>query len=193
MPDFLRFVTESLKPLFNFHDCGIFLLTENGEKHYDIAIEKDVSKSEANETIAMSGIELMEHRGSAIAWAMDEIEKQNAPVLFDFNDLVTRFPEYHQFQVYDHASVGYGDSLAANLTVGNKVLGMFCINALEKDFFKKEQFSLFKSVTDQLSVAVSNILANEDILKREREKTLLLQITENVTRLRDMPDFLTLH
>jgi hypothetical protein len=40
--------------------------------------------------------------------------------------------------------MGYRDCLAANLTVRGKSIGMFCINALAKDFFSKDVIPLFR-------------------------------------------------
>ena len=192
LPDFLGFVGEHLKPQFQFYDFGVFLLTDDDELHYDVVGVEGLSDTDWNKAMFETDITFAKHQDSLVAWMMDEIAENEGHKLFDFIDLEQRFPEFYQFKLREFKKEGYRDCLAANLVVGEKVLGMFCINALEKDHFKKERFSLFKNVTDQLSVAISNILANEDILKREREKTLLLQITEQVTKLRPLARFFTL-
>ncbi|MEO1050309.1 MAG: GAF domain-containing protein [Bacteroidota bacterium] len=191
LPEFLKFIITELKPIFNFYDVGIFLLTEDGKKHYDLAaLHPDISPSEWNDHINTQVPGLIQHADSSVEWAMKQVEAQGGVALLDFKDIFELQPEYPFFEGIDVLALGYRDCLAANLKVGEKVIGMFCINQLEKDFFKPEQFSLFKGVTEQLSVAISNILANKDILKREQEKTMLLNITEKVARLRDLPEFL---
>ncbi|QCW99448.1 GAF domain-containing protein [Aggregatimonas sangjinii] len=179
LPDFLSFVTTKLKPIFNFVDVGIFLLTDDGKYHYDMAGFNDkISSSPINSALLASGNESILHKDSLIDWMMLQIEKENGPVLFDFKLLVRDFPDYYQFTLVDMPNSGYRDCLAANLKIGDSVFGMFCINALQKDFFKKEQFSLFQNVTEQLSVAISNILANQQTEEEKKYSENLLEITE---------------
>lgn len=190
--DFLSFVMTKLQPIFKFYDVGVFLVTNDGQHHFDVA-STPTKIEEASSLNYFSNVDdtLIPHKDSAIQWAIEKIESENKPVLFDFKDLAKQFPDYYQFEAYDFVGEGYRDSLAANLKVGDDILGMFCINALEKDFFKKEQFSLFQNVTEQLSVAVSNILANNNIVEREQEKATLLEITSAVSKIRNLPDFLS--
>ncbi len=185
LPDFLSFVTKKLKPIFNFYDIGVFLLRENGEYNVDLAaIDLKISPSVGNETFYISKEKLVNHKGSLIEWMMDEIEKVGGPYLFDFVDLVERFPNYYQFELLDIVKEGYRDCLAANLKIGDSIFGMFCINAMEKNFFKQEQFSMFQNVTEQLSVAISNILANEELLREKMLKETLLEVSEAVNSIR---------
>lgn len=178
LPDFLTFVMRKLKPIFNFYDVGVFLLTNDGTHHYDIgSVATDINQANSLDFFSTSDIVLIEHKDSLIEWIMEEIEKAKAPVLFDFVDLVEKYPNYYQFVLADFIEAGYRDCLVANLKVGDEILGMFCINALEKDCFKKEQFSSFQNVTEQLSVAVSNILANEQMEEEKKFSENLLEIT----------------
>jgi GAF domain-containing protein len=181
--DLLKLIVEKVKPLFGFEECGLFVVSADGKTHSDwAAIKPAISLSEWslqsrwNSKVA-SVSENTPHLGSLIDWAMQEIEKARSPVLFDFKDMVARFPDYPQFVGIDVLGLGFRDSLAANLTVRGKAIGMFCINALQKDFFQPAVFPLFQSVTHTISIAVANILANEEILKREREKSQLLSIS----------------
>ncbi|WP_299246739.1 sigma 54-interacting transcriptional regulator [uncultured Aquimarina sp.] len=177
LPEFLNFVMSDLKQVFNFHDVGVFLLTDDGKKHYDIAgVYPNISTQEWKEAFSNTDIKLVEHSQSAIEWVMNICEDTDGPYLFDFEDLVKRFPDYYQFQLEYFKETGYRDCLVANLKVGETTFGMFCINALEKNFYKEEQFKLFQNVTEQLSVAISNILAQDSILRSERKKSLEVNI-----------------
>jgi GAF domain-containing protein len=66
---------------------------------------------------------------------------------------------------------------------------MFCINAHQKNHFKPEQFPLFQQIANQVTIAIANILANEELEQRaaaleasnaelRRQDALLLNITE---------------
>jgi hypothetical protein len=44
---------DKIKPLFGFHDCGLFVLSADGKTHSDLAaVLPDVSPSEWNKAIA---------------------------------------------------------------------------------------------------------------------------------------------
>lgn len=191
LPEFAAYITSELKLVFNFYNAGLFLLANEDEDHYDITtLHPEISPSRPNDTFKKAGIGYIKHKGSLIEWMMDKIEKNKGLVLFDFVELVASFPEYEQFQAVDLVKMGFRDCLAANLKVGDKVIGMFCINQLQKDFFPKAQYKLFTNVTKQLAVAISNIVATEDLEKRNQEKATLLKITDNVTKLKNLPEFL---
>jgi transcriptional regulator with GAF, ATPase, and Fis domain/predicted nucleic acid-binding Zn ribbon protein len=185
-PDLLRIIVEKIKPLFNFHDCGLFVLSPDETTHSDwAAVMPEVSPSEWNQMIG-SVSENIPHENSPVEWAMNEIDKINTPVLFDFADLLERFPGYPQFENVGLLEMGYRDCLGISLKARSKSIGWFCINALQKNFFKPEQYALFQSVAHSISIAVANILANEDILEREKEKSLLLSISNEIAQIRDL-------
>jgi GAF domain-containing protein len=186
--DLLRLIVDKIKPLFGFHDCGLFVVSPDGKTHSDLAaVLPDVSPSAWNEAIAAVSADVA-HGGSLVEWAMNELEATGGPVLFDFKELVERFPDYPQFNGIGPLEMGYRDCLAASLTVRGKSIGFFCINALKKDFFAPAIFPLFQSVTHSIAIAVANILANEEILEREREKALLLSLSEDMATIREGDD-----
>jgi transcriptional regulator with GAF, ATPase, and Fis domain len=188
--DLLRLIVNKIKPLFGFHDCGLFVVSPNGKTHSDLAaVLPDVSPSEWNQAIASVSTHV-DHPGSPVEWMIKELETAHRPVLFDFKDLMERFPTYPQLNGTGILEMGYRDCLAASLTVRGKSIGLFCINALQKDYFSPALFSLFRSVTHNISIAVANILANEEILEREREKSVLLSISEDIASVRDKKDLL---
>ena len=189
--DLLKLIVEKIRPLFGFHDCGLFVVGADGTTHSDLAALPGVDPSEFNQLHAPVSFGVP-HRGSLIECMMQEIEEAGGPVLFDFKELVEQYPRYPQFALAPFLESGYRDCLAANLVVRGKAIGMFCINALQKDFFKSDVFSLFQSVAHSVAIAVANILANEEILEREREKSQLLEITELIAQVKATNDLLRL-
>ena len=84
-----------------------------------------------------TGIELTPYKDSIIEWSMQKIASADDIYVFDYDELVDKFPDYYQFQLPEFKKEGYKESLAGRLKVGDKVLGMFCMNALKKGHFKK--------------------------------------------------------
>ncbi len=185
--EFLLFVVSEIKPIFKFDNLGVFILSEDGKQHYDVAgLYPEITNDDWDFTLKASGITNVPHKDSLIAFMMGQVDaSEEKVILFDFIDLEEKFPEYYQFKEYPIKEEGYRDCLATNLRVGTSSFGMFCINAKGKHFFKKSEFTLFKSIGEQLSVALDNILANESVLEEKNQKEMLLTISEAATKIRD--------
>ncbi len=190
--ELLRLIIDKTKPLFQFEDCGLFVLSSDGSKHSDWAsVVPGLDDSELN--LSMSEISGdLEHINSPVEYAMNSIESLGQAQLFNFKKLVEKFPDYAQFRAYANLDFPLRDCLSTNLKTGGKLIGMFCINSLSKDYFKPSQFGFFKSVGDAIAIAVANILANQEIERREKEKLALLEITEYIARVRETKDLLKL-
>lgn len=55
-------------------------------------------------------------------------------------------------------------------------------------FFSDGNYGVLQGIADQLSIAVSNILANEENLKRDRDIHLLLELSKSIAKVRDKDD-----
>ena len=178
----LKTIMAKLQPLFDFHDVGLFLVNEKENYHVDLAVdmpEINPLDSSMNHNIIPGKIA---HQESVVAWTIAQIEAAGQPVLFDFADLRQRFPDYPQWQGIPN---GYRDCLATTLKVQGEIIGMFCINALEKDKFATVDRILFQLVTDQLAVALDNMLSHERLIEEKRFKETLLSISEAVASIQD--------
>ena len=178
----LKTIIAKLQPLFDFHDIGLFLVNEKENYHVDLAVdmpEINPLGSSMNHNIVPGKIA---HQGSVVAWTIAQVEAAGQPVLFDFADLRQRFPDYPQWQGIPD---GYRDCLVTTLKVQGEIIGMFCINALEKDKFATVDRTLFQLVTDQLAVALDNMLSHERLIEEKRFKETLLSISEAVASIQD--------
>jgi transcriptional regulator with GAF, ATPase, and Fis domain len=167
--ELLKIIVEKVKPLFNFYDCGLFVLSNDGQTHTDwAAVSPEIRPKEWNQQIPLVSKDIP-HKKSLIEWMMQTFDKDNYPIIFDFQELITKFPDYPQFKDTGVTATGYQECLTAKLQTSDKIIGFFCINVLQKDFFRKEQFPLFQSVAHILSIAVANILANQDLANKSLE------------------------
>ncbi len=180
--DLIKVIVEKIQPIFNFHDCGLFVLSEDGQTHSDwAAIYEGVSPSELNDKIANVSRNL-EHTNTPPSYFIDECSKNDQPILFDFVDIVARFSKYPQIDAVGVLEMGYRDCLVYNLKSDGKTIGCFCINALEKNFFKENQFPIFQSVANIIAIAVKNIVAKESLVTENTIKSKLLEITKDITQ-----------
>jgi hypothetical protein len=67
--------------------------------------------------------------------------------------------------------MGHQEALAGTLKTAEKSLAASPSLYITRSGHKQYNWPWFSNVVDQLSVAVANILANEEILQREREKS----------------------
>lgn len=177
-------LVEKLKPLFDFEDCGIFVVSADGQFHRGLtAVMPEICGSAWSRFLAAHNAPQLVHLKSALEYMMGELAAHGSPRLFRFPALCRQFPLFPQFQFEDIAA--YGDCLAAELRSRDQVIGMLCLNAQKKNHFRLEQFHLLQAVADQVVVAVASILANEETLARERETATLLGISRALATIQD--------
>ncbi len=190
--ELLKLIIDKIKPIFHFYDIGLFVVNKAEDCHVDWAAEMPgISLSEANQLHFNNQYGKIPHKGTPVEWIMSAMQSSGEPALFDFHDLIKRFPAYPQFRLLGQ-KYDYRDCLAATLQAGGETIGMFCIIALEKGFFKQHQFPLFRAITDQLAVAIRNILSHEQVLEEQRFKEALLNISEVIAQVKDKESLLKL-
>src|SRR5690606_32891675 len=74
--------------------------------------------------------------------------------------------------------MGYSKMVGTPLQLGNKKLGILWIITNEINTL------LLEGICAQISVAISNIRSNEEILRREEEKTKLLSLSQEIAALK---------
>jgi formate hydrogenlyase transcriptional activator len=96
---------------------------------------------------------------------------------------------YHSESCPDNIKHEYENGIREKVIVAMQVEGkttaVFCINSSIKGRYTEHVLELIKGVSYQVSISLSNILANEDISKREREKALLLSFSNDLATVRD--------
>ncbi len=179
--ELLTVIREKAQELIPFYDTGILIVESDGQYHYDLAVNlQGWDQSKTNQQLYAQGLHRVPHPGSAIERSINEVEAAQSPIIQDYEQLFEQ-NNHPFFPILKEA--GYKEGLATLLRSGGKVLGMFWLNSLTKDHFHPKQFEIFQAIADQVSVAVANILANEEILQqkqdieeREREKALQVSI-----------------
>lgn len=103
------------------------------------------------------------------------------PVVFNLAEVLGESGSPAFFQMnYDN---GIRQAVVACLSKGDEVFG-FWILFFDEEFIPKK-LTLIKSLGDQIAIAVSNIKANEEIQRRENEKSRLLDFSNVIASVRD--------
>ncbi|WP_229216556.1 sigma 54-interacting transcriptional regulator [Dyadobacter sp. 3J3] len=103
------------------------------------------------------------------------------PVIFDMQELVEKQELLPYFAV--NYESGISQIVIAKFSKLGETFGFWMIHFDEKQNANK--LSLINSLANQISIAVSNITANEEIWRREEEKSSLLAFSNAIASVRD--------
>ncbi|HEY4064414.1 MAG TPA: sigma 54-interacting transcriptional regulator [Puia sp.] len=84
---------------------------------------------------------------------------------------------------------GVREILITKLLKEEKPMGFIHVYSDRPGSFSAEFRSVIKGIAPQLSGAVSNILKNEEVLKKEKEKSFLLELSSDIAKVRTKEDF----
>ncbi len=173
--DLLDIISEHVKPIFGFEFSAVVLLNEDdthqafllhgfGETKPDTALQKAATE-----------------RNPVWDGVAERVLQSGKAGIFSAGEMLRQHPQvgYLQFlQLH-----GIREMMTAALRYQNQPIGLLYLYSRETGRFGEGQLPLFQAIADQVAVAVANVLANEEILEREREKTLQIEVTNALTTL----------
>ncbi|MEO7523069.1 MAG: GAF domain-containing protein, partial [Ferruginibacter sp.] len=179
--DLLQVLNIKLKALFPIIGFGITLQNEDGVTHSPFVVDSD---DPIKNDIDFEKVITLKY--SIEDGVYDRIVQTSEPVLINVDDIKTR--------VQTAAYVAFWKKLNVRQVVGNGLgvagKNMGCLIFLLQDSTTERiDHALMKGVCAAVSVAVSNVKSNEEIIKREEEKTMLLAFSHEVAGLRTRNDF----
>lgn len=179
--DLFRVIMEKIKPIFGFDDAVVFISDFEQDCYYLLLSSTPQNRLENKfyEPLAARTLSL---KDSIEEW----IISHDKPFIYSTEEFTERFRNAPGVQLMQE--VGIKDGMFGVMKNGGKTIGSFHVHSEGENFFRPKQLKVFQSVTEQLAVAVANILANEEILEREREKALLLSLSEDMATIRDRRD-----
>lgn len=176
--DLLQIIHNKLKRLFDF---GYHWLTVINDDHTTMAtFLQDSLPNVEDEPCYQEAIKVKYVTNDGI---FNKVLLLNEPHVFNLEQLNQQgdMPGYMQ-ALYAN---GVKKTVMINLRVGTRIIGVWAICLTESKEIKARQLGLIKGLCDQLSIAVSNILANEEIVEREKEKSRLLAFSNAIASVRD--------
>ena len=118
----------------------------------------------------------------------DDIAAPHIPVVKDVASLLLSGNRAVSFI----SSAGIVEYVSIKLVEGNELIGLFVLLSERKNSFKPDDLNLLQRISYQLSIATANIIANEEISKREEEKTILLSLSKEIAAVRNKNELLHL-
>ncbi|MBA4057437.1 MAG: hypothetical protein C0490_22170, partial [Marivirga sp.] len=159
--DLFHVVNSKLKELFSIDGFGIGLINEDGKTHSTFLLGVNTSIENHPDFKA-----LISQKFDVTDGVFDLVLHSDDPVKLDVNKLVDSdaLPAYARFWKL----VGLRSIVGIALRVGEKNLGCLFFH-LEPDQLDRLRNNLLKGVCSQISIALSNILANEKVATQLRE------------------------
>ncbi|HEX8023516.1 sigma 54-interacting transcriptional regulator [Mucilaginibacter sp.] len=178
--DLVRVINTDLRKIFDFESILIFML--NGEYDQGSFILSSEPGHNAAKPDGPSNI-----NQNTLNCLSKVLQTEGAQV-FDMEQLYYQetSPEY----VKQEFKNGIKEKVAVSLKDGDNYLGVFCVNSSVKGGYTDHDLELIKGVAYQISTAVSNIIANEEISRREAERELLLSLSIDIGAIKNTNELL---
>ncbi|MNX45978.1 Formate hydrogenlyase transcriptional activator [compost metagenome] len=177
-------IDRNLRNLFNFEEILIMLINKDQTYH---AFLNSIDYPEAGSTYYQK--EALK-RDVSHDCCLSKVMQSEGIVVLNMKQLCDdgRVPDYIKME-YEN---GIKEKIAIRLRDNEKDIGAFFINAAVCGLYSDHQLELIEGISYQLSIAISNILANEEIATREEERELLLSISIDIAVVRNQQELVNL-
>lgn len=166
--ELIKVIFKIIKPIFPFDEAGLFIIDKDKDEHYELLDDIDILGDHGpvqNMLIQQDLLGKFKHKGSAV----DFLSRGIDPRLFIIEKDQEKWP-HPQFELM--LRMGLRQIIGIGLRSGSETFGMLCFTSTEENFYSEEDFPFFKAISDQVSLCLKNVLANEEILRLNQELKL---------------------
>jgi transcriptional regulator with GAF, ATPase, and Fis domain len=180
--DLLILFKKRIKGLFYFTHTIVTLIDYKDETYIPFLLDNDGSPIRAHARYQ----EMVQSRFSLNEPFIQAVLQSDDPVSFLLEDVMDQ-PKSPTFLRVNYEK-GVREILMTRLMKEEKPMGFIHIYNDKPGSFTTEFRNVIKGIAPQLSSAVSNIIKNEEILKKEKEKSFLLDFSSDVATVRTKED-----
>ncbi|MBD3581816.1 sigma-54-dependent Fis family transcriptional regulator [Flavobacterium selenitireducens] len=180
--DLIILFTKRIRAFFEFTHTIVTLIDPKDETYTPFLLDNErspIRDHDAYDGLTQSHFNLNEPFIKAVL-------ASDGPVSFYLNDVMDQ-PQSPSFLKVNYDR-GVREILMATLWNEEKPMGFIHIYSNNTKTFTEEFRNIIKGIAPQLSVAVSNIIKNEELQKKESEKSFLLDFSQDVAAVRDKND-----
>jgi len=176
--DLLVLFSKRIKSLFYFTHTIVTLIDYKDEYYYPFLLDKE------NSPIRYHALyqELVNSRFSLNEPFIQEVLQTDGPVTFQLEAVMDK-PGSPLFLRANYEK-GVKEVMMTRLMKEGRPMGFIHIYSDRPGSFTDEFRSVIKGIAPQLSGAVSNIIKNEEIVNKEREKSFLLDFSRDIAAVR---------
>ncbi|GAA4272925.1 sigma 54-interacting transcriptional regulator [Aquimarina gracilis] len=174
--ELLRISINVIEPVFSFSEIGFFVIDKLQNTRTDLMAKyPDFTQKQTDKDINSLGLETSPYIGSSVEYLCNQTEKTNLPFRANFQELISKFPDVKEFKNVPGINK-WQDTLAYNLKVGDVTIGAISIVSQKRDFYANYNLELFKSICDQIAVALNGVLSKDSIVKQRLESELQVKL-----------------
>jgi len=176
--ELLTFINTRLKNIFYFTHSSIAALNDD-KKTFTVYLTDPHSRSRDHPEY----MEMITTKYLVKDSVFDTILNSSEPTVSDIekNAKLPNAPHYSKV----HYEAGLREAVSIPLQGEKRTFGVITFYSDVKNCFNTNTMNIIRGVASQVAIAVSNILAHEDVRQREKEKTLLLSFSHDIASVRD--------
>ncbi len=186
--ELLKVIFETIKPVFPFDTAGLFIIDHKNDEHYEILDNIDILGQHDATQVEIINSNLLgrfKHKGSGIEY----VSRKGGPRLFDLKKDAKKWPHPQINIMLDN---GLRQLIGIGLKSGSETFGMLCFSSKKEDFYSEKDFSFFKAISEQVALAVSNVLSSEEVLLQKEKVENLLSISNTISTIASGADLIRL-
>ena len=175
-----RVIHHRLREFFFFDDIVICIINNDKETHSAFIHLFEGGKAQSNfDSIVSDSFRIKDG-------IFDLVLDSEEAMSFDLDELMgmEQVPPYIEF---DYGN-GMRQMVAIALRKGKENFAAMFVLVKQKNSLQDRHFKVLKGISYQLSIAVANVLANDEIQKREAEKSILLSLSNEIATVRNGND-----
>jgi len=181
--DLLVLFSKRIKSLFYFTHTIVTLIDYKDETYTPFLLDNENSPIRGHAMYQ----QLVHSRFSLNEPFIQAVLHADKPISFLLTDIMDQ-PQSPSFLRVNY-SEGVKEILMTNLMKEGKPMGFIHIYSDRVGSFTHEFRSVIKGIAPQLSSAISNIIKNEELLKKEKEKSFLLDFSSDIAAVRTKEEF----
>ncbi len=121
---------------------------------------------------------------SSIAYGVvNRTMERDNPVFFQLADLMEK-PDAHVYVKF-YSKSGIEEFVGVSMRNKNGIFGGLYLFSENKHTYHPRQYNMIKAIGNQISNAVANILAHDELIRKEAEKTMLLALSNEISSIRE--------
>ncbi|MEV4881958.1 sigma 54-interacting transcriptional regulator [Chitinophaga ginsengisegetis] len=183
--DLITLFKNRIKGLFYFTHTIITLIDHKDETYYAFLLDNEGSPIRTHPRYR----EMVAARFSLNAPFIQAVLTSDEPVSYILEDIMDE-PQSPPFLRVNYEG-GVREILMTKLMKEGKPMGFIHMYSDRTDSFNPEFRGVMKGIAPQLSGAVSNIIKNEELLNKEKEKSFLLDFSSNIAAVRTKEDLMS--
>jgi formate hydrogenlyase transcriptional activator len=181
--ELMHLIRERFQQLFYFYHCTITVLSEDKKTFAIFFVDPD-SKLKGHKDYP----ELITRKNTVQDGVYNLVLQSPMPVVSNVDKLASSA----ELPFYTHMLLesGLKEFMSVSLVYENEPIGVLTFFSDKLDSFAPDVFPIVQGIASQVSLAVKNTMAIEEIERREEEKSILLSLSNEIAAVRNRDDFL---